>query len=69
MHSSKSKRLEQAIQSLRDRADWSPQAAEALEDLCDAIREIDGRLSTLEGRQRLRPTAEMDLPNRNRRQN
>jgi hypothetical protein len=33
-------------------------------DSLDVIRTIEGRLSALEGKEQLRPTAEMELPNR-----
>jgi len=42
------------------------ETTEALQDLVDALRAVESRLAALEGKGRLRPTAEMDLPNRAR---
>jgi hypothetical protein len=42
------------------------ETTEALQDLVDAVRAVENRLAALEGKGRLRPTAEMELPNRDR---
>jgi hypothetical protein len=57
------KRAEPAIQTIRDQAELPPETADALQ-IVDVIRTIEGRLSTLEGKGDLRPSAEMELPNR-----
>jgi uncharacterized membrane protein YccC len=64
MPSSQLKRAEQAIAMIRDQNELPREAADALQELVDVVRAIEGRLSMLEGKGRLRPTAEMDLPNR-----
>ena len=68
MSGSQLKRVEKAIEAMR--ADpHTPKTAEttvALQDLVDALRAVESRLAALEGKARLRPTAEMDLPNRAR---
>ena len=65
MPSSQLKRAERAIQAIRDQAAIPPETADALDELVDAIRSIEGRLSALEGRRsHPRATAEMELPNR-----
>jgi hypothetical protein len=64
MPSSQLKRAERAIQAIRDQAAIPPETADALDELVDAIRSIEGRLSALEGRSHPRATAEMELPNR-----
>jgi uncharacterized membrane protein YccC len=63
MPSSQLKRAERAIQAIRDQAELPPEAADALLEIVDVIRTIEGRLSTLEGKGNLRPSAEMELPN------
>jgi uncharacterized membrane protein YccC len=63
MPSSQLKRAERATQTIRDRAELPPETADALQEIVDVIRTIDGRLSTLEGKGHLRPSAEMELPN------
>jgi uncharacterized membrane protein YccC len=64
MPSSQLKRAERAIQAIRDQAAIPPETADALDELVDAVRSIEGRLSALEGRSHPRSTAEMELPNR-----
>jgi hypothetical protein len=64
MPSSQLKRAGRAIQTIRDRAELPPETADALQEIVDVIRTIEGRLSTLEGKGHLRPSAEMELPNR-----
>jgi hypothetical protein len=63
MPSSQLKRAERAIQAIRDRAELPPETADALQEIVDVIRFIEGRLSALEGTGHLRPSAEMELPN------
>jgi uncharacterized membrane protein YccC len=50
MPSSQLKRAERAIQTIRDQAELPPEAADALQEIVDVIRTIEGRLSTLEGK-------------------
>ena len=64
MPSSQLKRAERAIQAIRDQAELPPETADALQEIVDVIRTIEGRLSALEGKGHLRPSREMDLPNR-----
>ena len=68
MPGSQLKRAEKSIEAMR--ADLhtpkTAEATEALQDLVDALRAVESRLAALEGKGRLRPTAEMDLPNRAR---
>ena len=56
-------RAERAIERIREQAELPPETAIALQELIDVVRDIEGRLSALEGRGRHYPTAEMDLPN------
>jgi uncharacterized membrane protein YccC len=63
MPSSQLKRAESAIQTKRDQAELPPETAHALQEIVDVIRTIEGRLSTLENKGNLRPSAEMELPN------
>jgi hypothetical protein len=51
MPSSHLKRAERAIQSIRDQAELPPETADALQELVDVVRYIDGRLSAF-GKQR-----------------
>jgi len=65
MPGSQLKRVEKSIEA-KPADPQTPKTAEtteALQDLVDALR---ARLAALEGKGRLRPTAEMDLPNRAR---
>jgi len=64
MPSSQLKRAERAIQTIRDRVELPPETADALQEIVDVVRTIESRLSTLEGKGHLRPSAEMELPNR-----
>jgi hypothetical protein len=64
MSSSQLKRAERAIQAIRDQAELPPEAADALQELVDVVRTIEGRLSSLEGKGRPHPTEQMELPNR-----
>jgi hypothetical protein len=50
MPSSHIKRAERAIQTIRDQAELPPKTADALRELVDVVRYIDGRLSTLESK-------------------
>jgi hypothetical protein len=63
MPSSQLKRAERAIQTIRSQAELSPETADALQEIVDVIRTIEGRLSTLEGKEHPHPSAEMELPN------
>jgi uncharacterized membrane protein YccC len=56
MPSSQLKRAERAIQAIRDQADLPPEAADALQELVDVIRTIEGRVSSLEGKGHPHPT-------------
>jgi hypothetical protein len=64
MPSSHLKRAERAIQSIRDQAELPPETADALQELVDVARNMDGRLSALESKGKLHPTEAMALPNR-----
>jgi hypothetical protein len=63
MPSSQLKRAERSIQTIRGQAELPPETADALQEIVDVIRTIEGRLSTLESKGPLRPSAEMELPN------
>jgi hypothetical protein len=58
------KRAERAIERIREQAELPPETAIALQELVDVVRNMEGRLSALESKGRIHPTAEMDLPNR-----
>jgi hypothetical protein len=58
------KRAEQAIESLREAEELPPKATFALSELVEVVRNIAKRLTVLEGKGRIHPTAEMGLPNR-----
>ena len=58
------KRAERAIERIREQAELPPETAIALQELVDVVRNMEGRLSALESKERIHPTAEMDLPNR-----
>jgi uncharacterized membrane protein YccC len=64
MPSSQLKPAERAIQAIRDQAELPPEAADALQELVDVIRTIEGRVSLLEGKAHPHPTQQMELPNR-----
>jgi hypothetical protein len=64
MPSSQLKRAERSIQSIRDQGELPPGTADALQELVDVIRAIEGRLSELKGKGTLRHIDEMALPNR-----
>jgi hypothetical protein len=64
MPSSQLKRTERAIAVIRSKGGLPREAADALQELVDVVRALEGRLSMLEARRRASPTAEMDLPNR-----
>ena len=53
-----------AVEKIKQCADLPVEITPALETIIDAIRNIDGRLSALEGKPRIQPTAEMGLPHR-----
>jgi hypothetical protein len=58
------KRAEQAIERIKEEGELPPKATIALSELVDVVRNIDKRLTVLEGKGRISPTAEMGLPNR-----
>jgi uncharacterized membrane protein YccC len=58
------KRAECAIEAIREQAELPPEAITALQEIFDVVRNIENRLSLLEGKGRIHPTAEMGLPNR-----
>lgn len=64
MPSSQLKRAERAIQAIRDQAELPAEAADALQELVDVIRTIEGRLSLLETKGHPLPTGQGELPNR-----
>jgi hypothetical protein len=68
MPGSQLKRAEKSIEAMRadPHTPKTAETTEALQDLVDALRAVESRLAALEGKGRLRPTAEMDLPNRAR---
>jgi uncharacterized membrane protein YccC len=57
------KRAERAIERIREQAELPPETAIALQELVDVVRNIESRLSALEGAGNIHPTAEMGLPN------
>ena len=57
MPSSQLKRAERAIQTIRDQAELPPETADALQEIVDVIGAIEGRLSTLEGKDVVSPLA------------
>jgi hypothetical protein len=59
MPSSHLKRAERSIQTIRDQGELPPETADALQELVDVIRAIEGRVSTLEGKGTARHTDEM----------
>jgi hypothetical protein len=58
------KHAERAIERIREHAELPPEVAIALQELVDVVRTIESRLTALEGKGRIHPTAEMSLPNR-----
>jgi hypothetical protein len=64
MPSSQLKRAERSIQTIRDQREHPPETADALQELVDVIRAIEGRLSALEGKGTARQRGGMTLPNR-----
>jgi uncharacterized membrane protein YccC len=64
MPSSQFKRAERAIETIRNQSELPPEAAVALQELVDAVRTIERRLTALEDKGRPHPTEQMDLPNR-----
>jgi hypothetical protein len=50
MPGSQLKRAERAIQAIRDQGELPLETAEALTEIVDAVRNIEGRLSALEGK-------------------
>jgi hypothetical protein len=68
MPSSQLKRVEKSIEAIRSDPHTSKTAetAEALQELVNAVRAVESRVEAMEGNGRVRPTAEMELPNRER---
>jgi hypothetical protein len=64
MPSSQLKRAERSIQAISDQADLPPETADALQELVDVIRAVEGRLSALEGNWNAPASDPMALPNR-----
>jgi hypothetical protein len=62
MPSSQLKRAERAIQTIRDQAELPPETADALQELVDVVRNIEGRLSALEGKGKSHPTELAPVP-------
>jgi hypothetical protein len=58
------KRAEQAIEHIGEAEELPPKATIALSELVEVVRNIDKRLTVLEGKGRTSPVAEMGLPNR-----
>jgi hypothetical protein len=58
------KRTERAISLIRERDGLPPEAADALEELVGAAKALESRLSKLEDKGHVAPTASMDLTNR-----
>jgi hypothetical protein len=58
------KRAEQAIEQIREAEELPPKATIALSELVEVARNIDKRLTVLEGKGRISPVAETGLPNR-----
>jgi hypothetical protein len=53
--SSQLKRAERSIQSIRDQGELPPETVDALQELVDVIRAVEGCLSALEGKGTLAP--------------
>jgi hypothetical protein len=62
MPSSRLKRAERS-QTIRDQRELPLETADALQELVDVIRAIEGRLSALEGKGHGRPADAIELPN------
>jgi hypothetical protein len=62
MPSSHLKRAERAIQTIRDQAELPLETADALQELVDVVRNIESRLSTLEGKGKSHPTELAPVP-------
>jgi hypothetical protein len=63
MPSRQLKRAERSIQTIRDQGELPPETADALQELVDVIRAIEGRVSAPEGKGHGRPADAMELPN------
>ena len=46
------KRAEKAIEAIRNQSELPPEAADALQELVDAIRHLEGRIAGLEDKRR-----------------
>jgi hypothetical protein len=64
MPGSQLKRAERAIQIIRDQGELPPEAADALTEIVDVVRNNEGRLSALESKGHPHTTYAMSLPNR-----
>jgi hypothetical protein len=58
------KRAEKAIEAIRNQSELPPEAADALQELVDAVRHLEGRIAGLEGKWQS-PTDQMALPHPN----
>lgn len=56
------KRAEKAIEAIRNQSELPSEAADALQELVDAVRHLEGRIAGLEGK-RQSPTDQMALLN------
>jgi hypothetical protein len=63
MPGSQLKRAERAIQAIRDKGELPPETADALTEIVDAVRHVEGRLAALESKGHPHPTDAMALPN------
>jgi|HubBroStandDraft_2_1064218.scaffolds.fasta_scaffold101159_3 uncharacterized membrane protein YccC len=56
------KRAEKAIEAIRNQSELPPEAADALQELVDAVRHLEGRIAVLEDKRR-QPPNPIALPN------
>jgi hypothetical protein len=63
MPSSQLKRAERAIEAIRNQSELPPAAAGALQELVDAVRAIESRVMSLEGKKHPNHTRANGLPN------
>ena len=66
MPSSQLKRAEKAIAAIREVGELPREAADAIEELVEALRIVDRRLAAIERHGHKPPTAQMVLPNKGR---
>jgi hypothetical protein len=62
MSGSHLKRAEKAIEAIRTQSELPPEAGDALQELVDPVRHLEGRIASLECKRRS-PTDQMALPN------